>query len=110
MDLMGTYRATRSEDFQARVRAAMVLTAVDITNGDLPQGHPRDVAALRVLQDPESTDLFTRFVWLTAANPAIAASVSNKGEVGATDNDIHYVVSGAWYTLFPDPEPIPLPE
>lgn len=103
MNLMGTYRATRDEGFQARVQVAMVLTALDIINADLPLGHPRGVVALDILQNPEANSSFSRFLWLAASDAAIAGSVGDGGSVEATDTDIHYVVATVWHTLFPDP-------
>lgn len=103
MDLLATARATLNGDFQSRVRAALVVTALDIVNSDLPQGHPRDAAAMEVLVNPDTNPHFTRFLWIAAANTAIAASVTPSGSVGATDADIQYVVAGVWSLLYPDP-------
>lgn len=102
MNLSGTARATRNSEFQDRVQAAVVLTALDIVNEKLPLGDPKGGYALRVLSQPEYAGRDPRFLWLVASNVAIANSVQEDGTVEATDNDIHYVVAGAWSTLFPE--------
>ena len=103
MNLLGTARAVYNQDFRDRVHAAVILTAQDIvTSGGMTD---RSSAALLTLQHPESAaGNLMQFCWLTAANAAIAASVQPDGSVTATDADIHYVVSGIWWTLYPDDE------
>ena len=105
MNLLGTASATRDPDFRARVQAALILTAVDIINDPAQYMTPRQVFAMQAVQQPEYLGKDSRFHWHTAVNPAIAASVDSNGTVTATDNDIHYVVSGLWHLLFPTPTP-----
>ena len=103
MNLLGTARAVDNKDFRDRVHAAVILSAQDIVNsGAMTE---RSAAALFTLQHPETAaGSLMRFCWLTAANAAIAGSVQPDGSVTATDSDIHYVVSGVWWTLYPDDE------
>ena len=105
MNLLGTARAARDADFISRVQAAVIITAVDIINDPSQYMTPRQVFAMQAVQQPEYLGKDSRFIWLTAASPAIAASVDSNGTVTATDNDIHYVVSGLWHLLFPTPAP-----
>ena len=106
MNLLGTARAARDADFISRVQAAVIITAVAIINDPSQYMTPRQSFALQTTQQPDyARD--GRFIWLAAANPAIAASVDSNGTVTATDNDIHYVVSGLWHLLFPTPTPSP---
>lgn len=107
MNLLGTARAARDPEFVSRVQAAIIITAVDIINDPAQYMTPRQVFAMQAVQQPEYLGRDSRFLWLTAANPAIATSVAPDGTVTATDNDIHYVVSGLWHTLFPTPTPSP---
>ena len=107
MNLLGTARAARDPEFVSRVQAAIIITAVDIINDPAQYMTPRQVFAMQAVQQPEYLGKDARFLWLTAANPAIAASVDSNGIVTATDNDIHYVVSGLWHLLFPTPTPSP---
>lgn len=103
MNLIGTAKATQNNDFRMRVTSALMLTAIDIRNS----GDRRSIkaaAAQEVIMSPEGNSLVTRAVWLCAANAAIAATVLSDGSVDATDNDIHYVVAGAWDMMFP-PDP-----
>lgn len=103
MSLIGTAKAAKNESFKDRVQSAVILSAIDIRNGGLPMGDPKDSFALQILQNPEAYGRDTRFVWLTASNAAISASVAEDGEVQATDDDIQYVVNSVWETLFPTP-------
>lgn len=103
MNLLGTARAVDNKDFRDRVHAAVIISAQDIVSSGAMTD--RSSAALFTLQHPETAaGNLMRFCWLTAANAAIAASVQPDGSVSATDSDIHYVVSGIWWTLYPDDE------
>ena len=103
MNLLGTARAVDNKDFRDRVHAAVILSAQAIVNSGVRT--ERSSAAMLALQQPETAaGLLMRFCWLTASNAAIAASVNADGSVSATDSDIHYVVSGVWWTLYPDDE------
>lgn len=102
MSLINTARAVANVDLQSRVRAAMVVTAIDIQNDStVEMGSPRHAATMQVLQSPDSNAFFTRFLWLVASNPTVSASVDGKGAVGASDSDVQYVVAGVWEFLFP---------
>lgn len=103
MNLLSTARAVLNQDFQSRVKAAMVVTAMDLQNDSAMEiGSRKSYAVEIVLHDPESNAYITRFLWLTAANAAIADSVTSTGTVEATDSDIHFVVAGLWTFLFGD--------
>ena len=102
MNLLGTAKAAANTEFQQRVQAAVILTALDIANDPAQYMSPRQSFAMQCLQQPEYAARDQRFVWYVAANPAIAGGVQTDGSVNATDTDIHYVVSGAWHTLFPE--------
>ena len=102
MNLIGTYRATQDVTFRSRVIAATVISALDIINDPAYVNTTRAEAAWQILNSPAGNGWTERFVWLTASNAAIAASVQEDGSVAATDSDIHYVVSGVWSMLFPD--------
>ena len=104
MNLLGTSNAARNTDFQARVQAAVMITALNIINDPGQYMSPRQVFAWQCVNQPEYAARDQRFVWYVAANPAVAGSVQPDGSVNATDTDIHYVVSGAWHTLFPGEE------
>lgn len=102
MNLLGTYRAAvSSEEFKARVIAAVVLSAQNILNDSKWLSTPRMRAALDVLNNPTGHPWVMHFVWRVAANAAIASTANDNGEVTATDNDIEYVVAGVWSSLFP---------
>lgn len=105
MNLLGTTRATRNEQFVDRVKAAIVLTAQDILNDPDTIGLRRHFAAQGVMEQPDHHMWITQFVWKCAANAAIANTVQSDGTVNATDADIHDVVSGAWDTLFAELPP-----
>ena len=102
MNLLGTALAARDPEFTQRVQAAVVITALDIANANLPLGHPRGSHALQVLNQPDYIGRDARFIWLVASNPTIASTIQQDGTVAATDSDIHSVVAGAWSTLFPE--------
>ena len=103
MNLLGTARAVDNKDFRDRVHAAVILSAQDIVNSRARTD--RSSAAMLMLQQPETAaGNLMRFCWLTASNAAVAASVQPDGSVAATDADIHYVVSLAWWMLYPDDE------
>ena len=102
MNLIGTYRATQDVTFRSRVIAASVISALDIINDPQYVNTARAEAAWQILNSPSGNGWTERFVWLTASNAAIAASVQEDGSVAVTDNDIAYVVAGVWGVLFPD--------
>ena len=104
MNLIGTWRATQDPDFRSRVIAATVISALDIINDSQYINTTRAEAAWQILNSPSGNGWTERFVWLTASNAAIAASVQEDGSVSATDNDIAWVVAGVWSVLFPDDE------
>lgn len=106
MNLIGTALAVESPAFQRRVRVASFLTALDIINDPNEVGGKR-VAAGEVVARPEQNQFLSRFVWFTAANPAVASTVDAEGNVNATDNDIMYVIAGAWAMIFPPDPPDP---
>ena len=101
MNLIGTYRATRDETFRQRVIAASVISALDIINDPQYVNTTRAEAAWQILNSPGGNGWTERFVWLTASNAAVAASVQEDGSVTVTDADIAWVVAGAWSVLFP---------
>ena len=103
MSLAGTATAVESPAFQRRVRVAAFLTALDIINNPAEGGGKR-VAAAEVVARPDQNQHLTRMVWYVAANPTVAASVDSSGNVNASDNDILFVVAGAWAMIFP-PDP-----
>lgn len=106
MNLIGTALAVESPAFQRRVRVASFLTALDIINNPNEVGGKR-VAAGEVVARPEQNQFLSRFVWFTAANPTVAASVDAEGNVNASDGDIMYVIAGAWAMIFPPDPPDP---
>lgn len=106
MDLIGSYRAALNEDFRSRVIAAIVITANDIVNDDnISEDQPRKINAREVLRNPVHHPWVEQFAWRVAVNDAVAKSVNATGRVGASDNDIVYVISGAWNSIFPDLKP-----
>lgn len=101
MNLIGTYRATQDVTFRSRVIAASVISALDIINDPQYINTTRAEVAWQILNSPAGNGWTERFVWLTASNAAVAASVQEDGSVAVTDNDIAYVVAGVWNVLFP---------
>jgi hypothetical protein len=92
-------QATTDNEFRLRVKAALFTLAQDVIYEDA--GTPNHVfriqLAQRVAQNPDSVvDLF---VWLCAANPSIASSVSVEGsdvQVTAPDGDVQFVCASNW--------------
>lgn len=101
MNLLNTARAAVNQDFQSRVQAAVVLTALAIVNDGSGKRDPKHARALLTVQQPATADRDPQFVWFTASNEAISDSVQPDGRVAATDVDIHFVVAGSWDVLFP---------
>lgn len=101
MNLLNTARAAADPDFQSRVQAAVVLTALDIVNDGTGKRDPKHTRALLTVQQPATAGRDPQFVWFTASNAAISGSVQSDGRVAATDSDVHYVVAGSWDVLFP---------
>lgn len=102
MNLIGTYNATRSPEFISRVMAAIVLCSQDVLNDPSRVDTNSWNAAKEVMRIPDRHAWLNQIVWKVAANPAVANTVDESGDVKATDQDIFYVVSGAWSEMFPD--------
>lgn len=102
MNLIGTYKATRSPEFTSRVTAAIVLCSQDVLNDPSRVYTNPWNAAKEVMRIPEHHAWITQVIWKVAADPAVASTVDESGNVKATDQDILHVVSGAWSEMFPD--------
>lgn len=91
--------ATRDDRFRLRVHACLYKLAQDV------RSEPPDAenhAARVTLADSIVNGGWVpldRFVWLCAANPTIAATVTETDgdvEVGAPDSDIEFVCASNW--------------
>ena len=102
MNLIGTYNATRSTEFISRVTAAIVLCSQDVLNDPSRVNTNSWNAAKEVMRVPEHHAWISQIIWKVAANPAVANTVDESGDVKATDQDIFHVVSEAWVEMFPD--------
>lgn len=94
MSLTDTAQLVKDPGFNARVTAAIVTAAQQISGEEMTAGHEtyydkRAQLALEVLRAPVQKT--SSFVWGVAVNPTIVASGT-----AASDGDIQFTVNSVW--------------
>lgn len=93
--------ATTSPEFLLRIQAATFKVAQDILNESADHSSDRHQLALTAAWSP--ADVVPGFVWLCAANPTIAGTVTRDPDgdvqVDAPDGDLEYVITSNWDTV-----------
>lgn len=102
MTFLQSGAAARNETFRLRIQACLFKLAQDVVNEDenADDHHTRISLARAIIIEPAVA--VGRFAWLCAANPAIAGTVNDEGDVAAPDGDIEYVCASNWTIVSKD--------
>lgn len=103
MTLLNVDRATRDVDFQSRVKAALVSSAIPFASPGVDATTARYSQAASILERPAEPSAFYSFLWVVAADSTVNSNVDINGRVNVADVTITNAVAGAWDILFPLP-------